>query len=370
MKSKVAKSLPKLLDLIEDSKTFLLKDFFDLNTSSKILPFDILSASILTLALQKYGQNERSIFSFIELNEPFGLKDFLELNSGKNYFSIAHICDYLFYNYSSFIFSKFNPHSIQWLSIKDSLEKVERRFDDGIEDALKIIKTIGLLNIFTSTYSKIDKSFLIEYSKLSLGISNPEKIIDKLTTLNLIRFSRHRNKYILFEWTDLDIDLAIDEAGKLVEEISDIVSVLKDYFSDEYVQAKAVFYKYGTPRIFKYLISEEPLIQKPEHEIDGFINLIFPNHNVLEDIQKVSKNCSEAILFGVYSNTSDIKNMLYLIERINKVKEENREDAVAIKELNNILNHQKNLLNHYLFKSIFTNNSTVKWFYKGKNISD
>lgn len=362
------KNLSKLFDVIKNSNTFLLRDFFELNTAKKILPFDILSASILTLALQKYGQNERSIFSFIELNEPFGFKDFLELKTGKDYFNIANVCDYLFYNYNSFIFSKFNPHSIQWLSIKDSLEKVESRFNENVEDALKIIKIIGLLNIFSSSSSKIDKTFLIQYSNLSLGVSDPEKVINKLESDKLIRFSRHRNKYILFEWTDLDIDLAIDEAGKLIEEISDVVPILKEYICNEYVQAKSVFYKYGTPRIFKYLISEEPILQIPENEIDGYINLIFPNKTKQTDIQEFSKNCSEAILFGVYSNSSDIKNLLYLIERIKKVKDENSEDPVAIKELNIILNHQKNLLDHYLFKNIFSDNSNVTWFYKGQKI--
>lgn len=361
-------SLLKLFRVIENSKAFSLKDFFDLNTAEKILPFDILSASILTLALQKYGQNERSIFSFLELNEPFGLKDFLELKDSKQSFNISNVCDYLFYNYNSFLFSKFNPHSIQWLTIKDSLEKAESRFDKNVGDILKIIKVIGLLNIFSSVSTRIDKTFLINYSKLSLGISDAEKIIDELIFNKLIRFSKHRNKFILFEWTDLDIDLAIDEAGRLVEEISEIVPVLKEYFNDEYIQAKSVFYKYGTPRIFKYIISEEPVFQIPENEIDGYINLIFPNKIELSEIQKTTAECSEAILFGVYNNTSEIKNLLYLIERIKKVKDENFQDPVAIKELNIILNHQKNLLNHYLFKNIFSGNSNVTWFYKGKRL--
>jgi len=366
------RDLKKLLEIIKKSKSFLLKDFLNIEISEKIFPFDILSASVLTLALQKYGQNDRSVFSFLELNEPFGFKDFLYKYNYKKFFNIANICDYLFYNYNSFVFSKFNPHLIQWLSIKNSIEKVEGRFNKDVESALKIIKLIGLLNIFTSSSSRIDRSFLIEYSKLSLGITDPEEIIDRLESHKLIRFSRHRNKYILFEWTDLDIDLAINEAGKLVEEISEIVPVLKEYFRDEYILAKSVFYRYGTPRIFKYTISEEPLLEIPEQEIDGFINLVFPNKKTLGEIQEISKNSSEAILFGVYTNISDIKNLLYLIERIKKVKNEHSEDQVAIKELNIILNHQKNLLNHYLFRNIFSDTPNVIWFYKGEkiNISD
>lgn len=360
------KNISSLFNFIKDSKTFSLKDYFDLSIAKKILPFDILSASVLTLALQKYGQNERSIFSFLELEEPFGLKDFLDTN--KSYYSISNVCDYLMYNYRSFLFSRFNPHSIQWLSIQNSLDQVEQRLDEEMEDGLKLIKVIGVLNLFSPSSAIIDKQFLKEYSKLCLGISNAETIIHKLEANKIIRFSKFKNKYILFEWTDLNIDLAIDEAGKLIPEAANVVPVLKEYFDDEYIQAKSVFYELGTPRVFKFVLSDEPLVLSPENEIDGFVNLIFSEKLENSTLKEMSSKCKEAILFGKYYNTSEIKNLLYLIERIKKVKEENYNDSVALRELDIILGHQKNLLVHYLFKNIFSDKSNILWIYKGKEV--
>ncbi|MEO8210452.1 MAG: hypothetical protein ABI840_07815, partial [bacterium] len=360
---KPSKDISNLLNIIRDSKTSSLRDYLDLSTAKKILPFDILSASVLTLALQKYGQNERSIFSFLELEEPFGLKDFLDTSN--SYYNISNVCDYLMYNYSSFLFSKFNPHSIQWLSIKNSLDQVEQRLDEETEDALKLVKVIGLLNLFSPSTAIIDKTFIKEYSKLCLGISNAEKIIHRLEVIKIIRFSKFKNKYILFEWTDLNIDLAIDEAGKLIPEAANVVPILKEFFDDECVQAKSVFYELGTPRVFKFELSEEPQVLTPLNEIDGFVNLVFNEKLEISTLKGISNNCKDAILFGKYHNTSEIKNLLYLIERIKKVKEENYNDSVALKELDIILDHQKNLLNHYLFKSIFSNKSNVIWIYKG-----
>src|SRR5581483_7855306 len=63
------KSFGKLFTTIGQSKAFPLRDYFNAGIAEKLLPFDILSGSILTLALQRYGQNERSLFSFIHSND-------------------------------------------------------------------------------------------------------------------------------------------------------------------------------------------------------------------------------------------------------------------------------------------------------------
>ncbi len=60
------KSDRKLFEVIKESRVFPLKDYFNIEIAQKINPLDLLSVSLLTVALQKYGQNERSLFSFIE----------------------------------------------------------------------------------------------------------------------------------------------------------------------------------------------------------------------------------------------------------------------------------------------------------------
>ena len=206
------KNFLKLFKIIEDAKVFPLKDYFSESYAEKLLPFDILSAAVLTLALQKYGQNERSLFSFIESNDHLGIKDF---NQKVPYYNLSCVYDYLVHNYYSFLTTKYNPHYTQWVAIRTAIERVEGVFRENITDAVKLVKTIGLLNIFASASARLNKEFLCEYGKYSLGIKEPEKIIKVLDGFKNIRFVKHSNKYILFEGTDLDIELAIDEAGNL-----------------------------------------------------------------------------------------------------------------------------------------------------------
>ena len=85
-----------LLNAIERSKVFPLLTEISTEFAKKLYPLDILTAAILTLALQTYGQNERSLFTFLESDDHLALRYFnsektpyyklLYLNYEKNYF--------------------------------------------------------------------------------------------------------------------------------------------------------------------------------------------------------------------------------------------------------------------------------------------
>ncbi len=165
------KSFSNLFNCIKDANAFPLKDYFNKEFANKLLPFDILSASILTLALQKYGQNERSLFTFIESNDYLGIRDYNKQNN--SYYNISCVYDYLIHNYHSFLSTKYNPHYVQWAAIRTAMERAEGVLNNNIDEAVKLIKTIGLLNIFATASAKIDSKFLCKYGKYSLGIRTP-----------------------------------------------------------------------------------------------------------------------------------------------------------------------------------------------------
>lgn len=353
------KGFDKLFNCIGEAKAFPLRDYFDKDFAKKLYPFDILSAAVLTLALQRYGQNERSLFSFIESNDHDGINE-----SKHGYYNIANVYDYLINNYYSLLVSKYNPHYTQWTSIRNTLERLEGVLaDDILVDANRFIKAVGLLNIFATASAKLEPQFYVNYSKFALGIYHPEEIIKQLEKHKIIRYVKHSFKYVLFEGTDLDIDLAIDEAGRIVEKATKVVDHLNQYFEFPFISAKSAFYKTGTPRFFQFTLSEEPINTVPEDEIDGFINLVFGDSDLETKLKKHSIECEEAILFGYYKNADAIQNTLYEIHKVKKVIATNTDDKAAIKALNEIGNHYIKLLNHYVLDGLYSGN--VVWFYKG-----
>jgi hypothetical protein len=353
-----------LFNAIKHSKLYPLRDYNKLQFAKKIYPFDLLSAAILTLSLQEYAQNERSLFSFIENDDEFGLKKY---DSNLNpYFNLGCTYDYLNFYHFSFLSTKFNPHLNQWNAIKYAIERTEAMILDKVNDAIRLIKTIGLLNIFSKKGGFINKEFIEAYGTFALGIENPLKIIEELERQKIIHFTKYDQRFKILQGTDVDFELAINDAGNLVERIKDITLYLNKYFDFPIITAKKVSYDKGTPRLFSFIISDEPIKTSPEEEIDGFINLIFNSTINEKEIREHSLKCNEAILFGWYTQTEKIENILYEIEKINKAIEKNTDDLIAVQELNNIRTHYNALLNHYVLETLYSSNESIKWFFNGK----
>lgn len=362
--------IEKSLKLTTQTKAFNFNKDFLRSIALKLYPLDVLSANILTLTLQRYGQNERSLFSFLESSDHTGIAKFNKLENP--FYNLSNVYDYLNFNFYSFLISKYNPDFSAWGSIRSAIEEVERTFESNINDYIKAVKTIGLLNIFSATGSILDLNFLIEYFNTVCGVTNSNDIIKNLETKNIIRYRSHSKRFILFEGTDLDIHTALIEAGNKISEVVDITTLLNKHIQFSPVFAKQYSFSTGTPRYFEFAISDYPIQKTPEGEIDGFVNLVFNSKLKESDIQNKSKLQEEAIIYCFFKNSAEIKNLLFEIEKIQKVLEENKDDKVAKRELENIVESQIRLLNHYITDSIYSGSKEVKWYFNGeeKNIAD
>lgn len=362
--------IDKCLKLSIETKAFNFNEDFLKEIALKLYPLDILSANILTLSLQRYGQNERSLFSFLESTDHTGLTKF---NKKENpFYNLSNVYDYLNFNFYSFLTSKYNPDFSAWSSIRSSIEEVERTFDLNINDYIKAVKVIGLLNIFSASGSILDLNFMIEYLKVACGISDAKEVIKNLETKNIIRYRTHSKRYILFEGTDLDIQTALIEAGNKISEVVDITTLLNKHIQFHPVFAKQYSFYTGTPRYFQFRITEYPITSEtPEGEIDGYVNLIFNSKLKETDIQNKSRQQEEAIVYCFFKNSAEIKNLLFEIEKIQQVKieSEKEKDKIAVRELDNIKEAQIRLLNHYLIDSIYEGSEDVKWFFKGNLVT-
>lgn len=364
------KNFDKLVKVIEQSKAFPFKNNINKDLAKDLMPFDGLSAAVMTLALQKYGQNERSLFSFIESNDVFGIEGFSTNFSG--YYSLSLVYDYLRTNYYNYINSKYNPHFSQWSSIQHAIEKIDGLFENSElqKSAESILKAIGLLGIFAGATGKLEPTFYIKYSQLAMNIESSEDIIHMLEKRKLIRYVKHSSKYVFVEGTDVDIELAIDDAGQIVEKVSNVVVYLSQLFEFPFISAKEHVYKTGTPRYFQFRLTESPIQSIPEGEIDGFINLVFSDsENAEKEIVESSKNCKEAILYGYFRNTSEIKKYIFEIQKIKKAKELNQEDKFAVRELDTIQSHYISILNRLVYDKVYSSSDSVVWYSKGVNIS-
>ena len=111
-----------LRDLFSRSRAFNASEGYIRELYDGIQPLDLFAAYTLTLALQQYGQNERSLFSFLESTDHTSVEKFRKTGV---FYGVPQLYDYLNFNLHPFLNSKYNPHHLQWKAIRTALERVE-----------------------------------------------------------------------------------------------------------------------------------------------------------------------------------------------------------------------------------------------------
>ena len=360
--------LSTLIRVLESTQAFPLKNELDFELGKDLYPIDPLAAATLSLALQKYGQNERSLFTFLQSEEYLGINNYDQ--ESNPYYNIACVYDYLIHNHHSFLSSKHNPHFVQWNALKKALERVEGELSDKYQEDIlslkKVVKTIGLLNIFASEGAQINREFIIEYGKIALGIEKPGTLLEELEKKKIIRYRSYKGQFILFEGTDLDIEHELQKATSQVDRIKDIVTHLKRYFDFPFLPAKRVYYECGTPRFFEFKLSEEPISSEPQQPVDGFINLVFKKG--IKEVKCFSDEVDYPILYGIFNNTAEIENQLFLIKRTKHVIKNIEDDKIAERELKDLLEVQIEELNDMILDNVYAGKGDIEWIFNGESI--
>lgn len=349
-------------NLFQKAKAFDTADAYAKEISPAIYPLDLFAAHVLTLALQRYGQNERSLFSFLESTDHTSLEKFR--TSQAPFYNLAHVYDYLAFNLYSYLGSKENPNLTEWRSIREALELTERKIGKDTASCAQLVKTIGLLNLFVAEGSVLDAAFLNGYGKECLGLNDTASLINLLKSENIITYRNYKRRFIPFGGTDVDIQQAIADAEGQVDTNVDITLYLNKHYQLSPLMAKRHAFRTGTLRFFDFQISKEPAQFTPAGEIDGTINLVFNRDLKPGKMQSASAAQQEAVIYGYYQNTAEIAALLFDIEKAEKALDKHQDDSVAKKEFQNILAHQKALLNHYILDSLYTDH--VAWYWQGK----
>lgn len=322
---------------------------------TKLYPLDLVAVHVLTKALQAYGQNERSLFTFLRSERIHPRRD-------GGFFGLPQLFDYLNSEFYTFLRSAGNPHRNRWEMLWSALERVDAAFGKKREPYEDLIKTIGLVQLFGGQGAAVNDVFISAYAKAVWGAKSVAEQLKELQQKKLVLFVKHRASYRMTEGTDLDFEAALQEASAQVEEITDLVERLRPHFKRQFVLAKEATYHTGTPRIFEYVLSEQPITGKPKGAVDGYINLVFNARLSEGKLKEHSAVTADAIVYGLFKHTDSIRECLMAIDRAQHVIEQNEEDRVAVKELRNIQQHHEALLDHYVHEALFSGGKHgVKW---------
>ena len=366
-KATVGENAEPLCDLAKE--THYVANDFSTETALQLYPLDLFSAYAVTSAIQRYGQNERSLFTFLAARGSNSIMEF-EPKANETY-NLQNVYDYVLYNFYSYL-KDANADSMNWSSMQVSIERVEGQEWASKEEmlqAVKIVKAIGMMTLFGTAGFKLSTEQMAEYARLSMAIDDAETIIKKLIAKKIIRYAAYKERLMLFEGTDVDLEAEIREAGLMVSRPVTFVDELSVFFNKRISPVKAHYYHKGTPRFFDYEIREEPVEFVPKGDTDGYIELIFSTKkDALKDIKEFSANSEHALIFAYFNNTEEIVDHLYNIKKYMYLLERvlDKNDRVAVTEIQKLKEYEEALLNKAISDNLFAYKNRVVWVFDGK----
>lgn len=358
----------KIHHLAIDRK-FISADFA-FETACKLYPMDTFAAYAVTRAIQRYGQNERSLFSFLNAKGSHSIASFTP-EANKTY-NLAEVYDYVVNSFHSYL-TDANSDSTGWSAIRLSIERVEGgdwKDSKQMIDAIKIVKAIGLLNLFGNAGFTMTQSDMDAYATMALDVEFASTVLHELIRQKIVRYAEYKKRLILFEGTDINIEEEITNAGLVVPKPVNFVDNLRVYFNNRVSPVKAYYYHRGTPRYFEYQLLSEPQNIVPVGDVDGYVQMIFGNTDKqYEELVEFSKNCEHAIIYAYFNNTEELVSHLHNIQKYRYIIEKvlvDKSDRVALKEVMQLMEYEKTLLNKTLSESLFSYSEDVIWLYKGE----
>lgn len=252
------------------------------------------------ISRRRFGQNQRSIFSFLNSSEPHGFQAYLRVAKTDKLYEPRMLWDYLRANLEPSILA--SPDGHRWAIATEALERCEVM--DGDIFHINLLKTILVIDLFrersglTANFSLL-KSCFPKKSDKSL-----KKGLSRLTKLAVIMFKKFQNSYAVSAGSDFNISQTIKETLKEIDEID--FSALRTLAGPQPILAKRHYYDTGTMRWFD--VSMVPMCDvvdiassfKRKNGIIGECLLVIPtrgeNENLMERI------CHDAAKMSAYGN--------------------------------------------------------------------
>jgi len=246
------------------------------------------------ISRRRFGQNQRSLFSFLNSAEPFGFQDFLK-DSGENdlYFP-ERLWEYLRANLEPAILA--SPDGHRWSM---AIEVIERCAALGAGPLhMQILKTIALFHLFREQSGLRATPLLL--STCISTYETPDKVqaaLEELRTWSFILFRKHLGAYTIYAGSDFDIEQALTEALEGVGNVD--FGQLRNLAELQPIIAKRHYHNTGSLRWFEVdLIS---LTELPEFVSSrqigsgamGYCLLVVPTKNETSKLAK--RLCKQAI---------------------------------------------------------------------------
>ena len=248
-----------------------------LDKAVKLFPLDPLAVPIIVRTMHRFGQNERSMFSFLQSSEPFGLQTYAAQHSLQNArpYRIHDFYDYVRANLS---------HSLNLTSLQthwSMVDSIISGYASGNSLEMEVLKTVGMLNLLNANDLLLTEALIVRAvagtrKDLHTGV---RQAINTLKHEKRILYDRGiAGGLCLWPHTSVDLEAAYRNAERAIGDIQQVSERIKAYLEPRPIVARRHYIQTGNLRHFEvqYLSGSEfvgfvPLLNEG---IDGKIIIV------------------------------------------------------------------------------------------------
>ena len=237
-------------------------------------PIHPLAVLGLIRLCRKFGQHQRSLFSFLTSQEPHGFSEFLrERIDGERipWYRLDDLYDYVAEALGNGL--SVGEGSTRWAEIQGTLDRAQ-----SVPDAQKqIIKTVGLISAVGS-YGE----FKPTPELLTLAAPDARVLRQSLESLvkqSIVIYRKHNRSYGLWQGSDIDLDARLVDARRRVTGEGSLAVKLAALWRPGPIVAKRHSFLTGTLRYFVVRFADVETFStalEPACEADGLLLYCVP----------------------------------------------------------------------------------------------
>jgi len=321
------------------------------------------------ISRRRFGQNQRSIFGFLNSSEPHGFQDFLGTAGENALYGPDRLWDYLRANLEPSILA--SPDGHRWALAAEAVERCEFIGGDALH--ISLLKTIAVIDLFKERSGLVANFELLRSCFPDTTVKKLREALSRLDKWSFTIFRKFLDSHAIFAGSDFDIDQAVRTALEEIDEID--FAALKALAGLQPILAKRHYHETGALRWFDVNIVPVNELDafagdfKPENGEIGQFLLAIPtegeSREVAENICRKAARHSDGwdIVVGISSGTWAIVPLareLFALDAVSNDHPELAGDSVARREVSARLAELQALL-EIEFHKAFDN---ARWFRK------
>ncbi len=352
--------------------------------AARIFPLHPTVLPVLAKVFARFGQNERSLFSFLLSQEPYGLQEFAKQGfSKKQFYCLHHLYDYVCAIFGYRI--GLQGHRNHWHLI----ESIVSNFHSENEFELNVLKTIAILNLLDDMHLLASKE-AIALAMASESSDAPRSVEDVLQDLHVkkhvIHYRGAAGGYCLWPYTSVNLERVYEDACRAIGSQPHISVAIQDYLEKRPLVARRHYIVTGTLRYFDVLyipVAQLPTILTMNNTSGAVGRIIVPlcetqeeRQIALQFAQSPALRDSSDILIAISQPLGDLAGLLQEVQRWQWISENTPElvnDTYAAEEVTRQLISAKQMLERRIHTSLGVQQSIehleALWFCQAKPLT-